>query len=66
MKQVSSRVAALEVKSKGPVKFHVICAGESDEEREAAIDAYGRDRIGPDDQTVVITNFCPPGPLDGP
>ena len=59
--QTARRLATLELSQQGPVKYHVIYR-EPGTAAEAAIDLFGRDRIGPDDHIIFIP--CPRTDLD--
>ena len=54
--QTARRVAALEEKLVGPAQYHVLTCMPGDCQ-EAAIDLYGRDRIGPNDNIIFVP--CP-------
>ena len=54
--QTARRIAALEETHAGPVKFHVLTCMPGDSQ-EAAIDLYGRERIGPNDDIIFVP--CP-------
>jgi hypothetical protein len=47
------RIAALEDKLVDPAKYHVLTCMVGDSQ-EAAIDLYGRNRIGPNDQVIFV------------
>ena len=53
--KLDKRVSYLEAKggSAVSIKSHIIGLG-SGQTREEAIDAYGRDRIGPDDMIILL------------
>ena len=51
--RTARRLAALEEKHVEPGKYHVLTCMPGDSQ-EAAIDLYGRDRIGPNDDIIFV------------
>jgi hypothetical protein len=52
MRNLHRRVEGLESK-RHPPKLHIVCC-HGDQSSDDAIDAYGRDRIGGDDDLIVV------------
>jgi hypothetical protein len=62
MKLTSRRVADLERKTRAPGTWHTIHLSDGDQ--EAALDRYGRARVGPNDHIIHVPTPRVPG-LDG-
>jgi hypothetical protein len=52
MRHMRKRVDGLESKLRPP-KLHIVCC-YGDQSREDALDQYGRERIGNDDDLIVV------------
>lgn len=64
--KMANRLDALEGKSSPPSVerwHHVVQTGE--QTQEEAIDAYGRDKVGPDDGMIVFKSVTPRFDADG-
>ena len=59
-KDRESRIARAEARRRPltPVKWHMLGRNE-DQTDDEAIDAYGRDLIGPDDQIIMLVGVRP-------